>query len=379
MNWNSELTSALSAAEGSVANIRRHLATPGKYSKDIVLERELSRVTDFEAPPPPLPLPSLLLSPTPQWEDLARIQSQLQSQNQTIESLARALRSMESERHSQQLYLQALKDELRQLRAHEEDRERERVGANTRASPGLESWMEHWKREMAKELSNLRSHVDRGLSLNHQEESFSNKRRREEMEQLRKEVDQLKQQLRRQEEDMFCQQTETREARRQCERSCKTLESLTDSYRAHSLDLTKTVSQHQNSQQDILQLRLSVSELKEEVKGLILGGGHPTPVVTTQKAAVSQEDERHRERCHSDSEEDFSPTPSLAEVSSDDLSWAAEREPGPRGKRRDDFSSRLTEGGNSEVELEEDEDSVDLEGDLEALSDSPAELSLNDL
>ncbi|KAI1892047.1 hypothetical protein AGOR_G00149960 [Albula goreensis] len=379
MNWDSDLNSALSAAEGSVAKIRRHLASKGKYSKDIIPE-SVSHVADFEPPPPSRQFPSLSLSPAPQWEDLARFQGQLQSQNQAIESLTQALRTMESERRSQQLHLKALQEEVRRLREREEDRERERAGESGRAreSPGLEHRMEQWKREVGRELSSLRGHIDRTVSLNHQEESFSTKLRREEVEQLRREVDQLKQQLRRQEDDIFHQQSETKEARRQCERSCKTLEMLTDSYRAHSLDLTRTISQHQSSQQDIRQLRKNVSELKEEVRGLILRDRRPTtpPVVTIQKPAASREVEPRRAGSAADSEEDFSPTPSLGEVSSDDLSWAVDGGPGPRGKRQDDYGSQLTDSGDSEAGDgldKEDVDSIDLEG------DSPAELSLNDL
>ncbi|KAJ8376325.1 hypothetical protein SKAU_G00069050 [Synaphobranchus kaupii] len=377
MNWDSELSSVLSAAEGSVAKIRRQLAMPGKYPKDIIPERDVSHMTDFQPPPPPQPLTSLSLNPPPQWEDLARIQGQLQSQNQAIESLTKTLRSMESERHSLQLHLQALQEELRRLRGREEDREREREGGGVSASPGVERRMEQWKREVGMELSSLRGHITRAVSLTHQEESFSSKMQREEIEQLRREVDQLKQQLRRQEEEVFHQQSESREARRQYERSCKTLESLTDSYRTHSLDLTKTISQHQSTQEDICQLRLSVSELKDEVRELILRDGRPTPVLTTQEAAVRRDGEHHGETYGSDSEEDFSPTPSLGEVSSDDLSWAAEGEPG----KRQDSSSQLNDSDEACHRLEDkgDEDSIDLEGDLEALSYSPAELSLSDL
>ncbi|KAJ8279022.1 hypothetical protein COCON_G00060880 [Conger conger] len=381
MNWDSELNSVLSAADSSVAKIRRQLATPGKYPKDIIPERDVSRMTDFQPPPPSWPLPSPALHPAPQWGDLAPIQAQLHSQNQAIESLAKALRSMESERHTMQLHLQAVQEELRRLRDRGEDREQERAGGRADVSPGVERRVEVWKRDVGRELSSLRGHIDRAISLSHQEDSFSSKLQREEIEQLRREVDQLKQQLRKQEEDMFHQQSETREGRRQCERSCKTLESLTDCYRTHSLDVTRTISQHQSTQEDIRQLRLSVSELKGEVRGLILRDRHSTPVTTTQEAAASRGHGRHGETSGSDSE-DSSPTPSLGEVSSDDLSWASVREPGPRGKRGA-CSPQLNEGDSGEaghgLEDDEDEDSVDLEGDLEALSDSPAELSLTDL
>lgn len=90
----------------------------------------------------------------------------------------------------------------------------------------------------------------------------------------------------RQEEDSFLQQAEARETRRQYEHSCKvhthcvrrlvfacgcavslrsltfplcafvqTLEDLTDSYRTHSTDLAKTVSQYSHTQEEVRQIR----------------------------------------------------------------------------------------------------------------------------
>uniref|UniRef100_UPI003AB0694D uncharacterized protein n=1 Tax=Centroberyx gerrardi TaxID=166262 RepID=UPI003AB0694D len=140
--------------------------------------------------------------------------------------------------------------------------------------------MEQWRREVGRELSSLRGHITRATSLGNLEESFSSKLRREELEHLRREVDQLKTQLRRQEEDVFLQQSEARETRRQYERSCKTLEELTDSYRTHSFDLAKTVSQYTHTQQEVRQIRTTVSELKDEVRNLILRERQPTPLLS---------------------------------------------------------------------------------------------------
>uniref|UniRef100_A0A3Q3W1Z6 Uncharacterized protein n=1 Tax=Mola mola TaxID=94237 RepID=A0A3Q3W1Z6_MOLML len=233
MNWDNELSSILSVAEGSVAKMRERLTSPGKFA----------RGTE----------PSSSLSPGVQWADLASIQSQLQLQSQ----------------------------EVHMLRERERERERRHESSWGQTS-GVERRMEQWKREIACELSTLRGHITRATSLGNLEESFSSKLCREELDRLRREVDLLNTRLR-QEEDVLLQQAEARETRRRYEHSYK-LEELTDNYRTHSTELAKTVSQYLYT--------------KEEVRQIVV----------------------RAEEVDSDSE-DFSPTPSLAEVSSDDLSW----------------------------------------------------------
>ncbi|TDH08347.1 hypothetical protein EPR50_G00096530 [Perca flavescens] len=333
MNWDNQLSSILSGADSSVAKMRERLTSPGKFAKgdeDFFPVRERIRDSDLGPPalPPRAPLlrqPSPSLSPSVQWADLAAIQSQLQLQSQAIESLTKKLHDVERERQSQQCHIQTLQEEVHRLREGLRERESERADSRRGQSPGAERRMEQWRREVGRELSNLRGHITRATSLGNLEESFSSKLRREELEHLRREVDQLKAQLRRQGEDVFLQQTEARETRRQYEHSCKTLEELTDSYRTHSTDLAKTVSEYSHTQQEVRQIRTTVSELKEEVRRLVLkewASPLPLPGSHSRGARVEEAD--------SDSE-DFSPTPSLAEVSSDDLSWL--EDPGQLGEK----------------------------------------------
>ncbi|KAG7228955.1 hypothetical protein INR49_008733 [Caranx melampygus] len=227
-------------------------------------------------------------------------------------------------------------------------------------SPGAERRMEQWRREVGRELSSLRGHITKATSLGNLDESFSSKLRREELEHLWREVDQLKTRLRRQEEDMFLQQTEARETRRQYERSCKTLEELTDSYRTHSTDLAKTFSQFSHTETEVRQIRTE--------------RGGPSLAVThgqSRRVRVEEPD--------SDSE-DLSPTPSLAEVSSDDLSWledpALQQKPRVRlsvQSRRSNFA-----GPGSDLEVgDECDDDDDLLDDVNL--DLGSDLSLNDL
>ncbi|XP_078115502.1 uncharacterized protein LOC144523655 [Sander vitreus] len=392
MNWDNQLSSILSGADSSVAKMRERLTSPGKFAKggeDFFPVRERIRDSDLGPPalPPRAPLlrqPSPSLSPSVHWADLAAIQSQLQIQSQAIESLTKKLHDVERERQSQQCHIQTLQEEVHRLREELRERESERADSRRGQSPGAERRMEQWRREVGRELSNLRGHITRATSLGNLEESFSSKLRREELEHLRREVDQLKAQLRRQGEDVFLQQTEARETRRQYEHSCKTLEELTDSYRTHSTDLAKTVSQYSHTQQEVRQIRTTVSELKEEVRRLVLKECQPTPLQSAHTSGASPLPGSHSrgarvEEADSDSE-DFSPTPSLAEVSSDDLSWledpALHQKPRVRlsvQSRRSDFA-----GPGSDLEDDDDNDGDDLL-DEDVNPDFGSDLSLNDL
>ncbi|XP_043075261.1 chromosome partition protein Smc isoform X2 [Puntigrus tetrazona] len=313
MNWDQQLSSIISEADGSVAKMRERL-THGRSprgTEDVFPVREVAVGVDLK--------PSAV-----QWSDLTSIQTQLQQQSQAIETLTQSLRLVERERNTQQRQIQSLQEEQKRLQDKLEERERDVERRSL--SPGQDRRIEQWKREMDRELSSLRGQVNRATTLGNQEESFSSKLRREELEQLRREVDVLKNKLMRQEEDTFQLQSEARETRRQYERSSKTLEGFTDSYRTHSFDLTRMVAQYQHTQQEVRDLRVTVSELKDEVRGLVLREALPIPAPLPQKPAVGTVKTRPQRRVSSESEEDFSPTPSLGEISSDefDASWLEE-------------------------------------------------------
>ncbi|KAM9761299.1 uncharacterized protein ACNS7B_003779 isoform 2-T5 [Menidia menidia] len=396
MNWDNQLSSILSVADGSVAKMRERLTSHGKFSKgseDLfpVRERVLDSHLDPPAFPPRVPhnrQPSSSLSPRVQWADLASIQSQLQIQSQAIESLTQKLHDMEREKKSQQCLIQTLQEEIYQLREEFIDRERKREDLVIRAqSPGVERRMEQWRKEVGRELSSLRGHIAQVTSHGSLEESFSSKLRREELGHLRRELDQLKTRLRRQEEDIFLQQTESRETRRQYERSCKTLEDLTDSYRTHSTDLIKTISQYSHTQQEVHQIRTTMSELKDEVRSLILRGHEPAHILsphTLEASALPAPQIQRRgvrtEEAGSDSE-DFSPTLSLAEISSDDLSWLEDKNPAIQERGRHlSVQSRPSSfaGPASDLEDDDDNDSDDLLDDR-LNPESGSELCLDDL
>lgn len=376
MNWDHQLSSILSEADGSVAKMRERLTTRGRSprgTEDVFPVRDFTVGVDLK--------PSSSLSPAVQWTDLTAIQTQLQQQSQAIETLTQNLRFLERERNAQQRQIETLQEEQKRLQDKLEQKERD--ADRTLLSPGTDRRIEHWKREMDRELISLRGQINRATTLGNQEESFSSKLRREELEQLRREVDIIKNKLLRQEEDTFQLQSEARETRRQYERSSKMLENFTDSYRTHSFDLARMVSQYQHTQQEVRDVRVSVSELKDEVRGLVLRDAHPSPAHVQHKPAVSAVQTRSERHVSSGSEDDLSPTPSLAEISSDELdpSWLEETEPQTRRRRRrhvhlntDLSGSDLSDAGN---ELDS-----DLDNDAEVLdrvSDSAPDLSLSDL
>ncbi|KAM8889735.1 uncharacterized protein ACB058_011148 [Synchiropus picturatus] len=390
MNWDNQLSSILSAADGSVAKMRERLASPRKLcQEDLFPERERSHYVHLDPPalPPRASLhhqPSSSVSRAVQWSDIAAVQSQVQLQNQAIESLTKRLYNMERERQSHQSHIQALQEEVDRLREELRYGEREMDEVRKTHSPGVEKKMEQWRREVGRELSSLRGHIARATSLGNLEESFSSNVHRDEMEHLRREVDQLKVRLSRQEEDLFSQQMEAREARRQYDRTCKTLQELTDSYRSHSTDLAKTVSQYSQTRQEFRQVSATVSELKEEVHGLLRENDPST--LSPQASGLSPAHHQRRgvtiseTKPDSDSD-DFSPTPSLAEISSDDLSWLDDKEQTIPQKStvRLSVQSRKSNFSSPGTDLEdEDEDSDDLLGD-DAPAESESDLSLNDL
>lgn len=366
---------------------QERLTSTSKFSKREDIFSVIEKLDKSELDlPPRVPLHRQLsspVSPNVQWADLAAIQSQLQIQSQALESLTKKLHDLEREKQSQHCLIQTLQEEVHRLR--EDVREREELWREQ--SPGADRRIEQWRREVGRELSSLRGHITRATSLGNLEESFSSKLRREELEHLRREVEQLKTRLRRQEEDVFLQQTEARETRRQYEHSCKTLEELTDSYRIHSTELAKTVSQYSHTQQDVHQIRATVSDLKDEVRNLVLRQREPSPLLSVHTSGSpvlpvphSQSNKVRVEESQPDSDsDDFSPTPSLAEISSDDLSWLEDNDPAaPQQKPRVrlNIKSRRSDFEGLGTDLEDDNDGDDL-GDENP--DFGSDLSLDDL
>ncbi|XP_037530762.1 uncharacterized protein LOC119408001 [Nematolebias whitei] len=222
-------------------------------------------------------------------------------------------------------------------------------------------------------------------SMDKLEDSFNSKLHREELNDLRREVEQLKTLLRRQETDLHLQQKEARETRRLYECSCKTLAELTECCRTHRDDLVKTLSQYSHTQQELHHIRTELSELKDEVRSLSSRGQEPTSLLSPTSAApplpVPHGHSRRFRADETDSDsEDFSPTLSLAEISSDDLSWLDDKEPAQRLRTHLSVQSKRSEFAvpGSDVEDRVDSDGDDLLDDVDNL-ESGSNLSLSDL
>ncbi|KAI7799849.1 putative bicaudal D-related protein 2-like [Triplophysa rosa] len=355
MNWHHELSSILSDTDGSVAKMRERLSARAR-SPRATEAREGPADRDLKV--------SSSVSPAVHWSDLTAVQNQLHQQSQAIETLTQSVRSLEREGNAQQTLIQTLQDELRRLQVRLEEREREveRTGADRR--------LEQWKRDVNQELSSLREHINRVTITETQEGSFSSKLRREELEHIRRETDSLKNKLMRLEEDGFQLQSENRETRRQHEHSSKMLERLSDCQRTHRFEVTRTLSQHKHTQQQVCELRVSVSELKDEVRGLILRDVHNTPAQLPHKQAVESSPSR---RMSSGSEDEFSLTASLAEISSDE-SWLEEADTQTKS-RGVHISSGLSGSDLSGAGSDLDDGAEGVDGG----SNSPPDLSLSDL
>ncbi|CAJ1060059.1 actin cytoskeleton-regulatory complex protein PAN1 [Xyrichtys novacula] len=299
MSWDRQVSSLLSMADGSAAKIRERLRSPGI---DLFPSRERTSDSNLDpsAPPPPLHRLALHredpLSVSTQWSNLATLQSELMIQRQEIHSLTLRVITIETERNVQHNHIQRLQDEVQRLRDRGAEERRRETG----------------------ELSSLRGHFTRATTLDNLEESLSSR-----LEHLRRDMELLKSQLRREELELLHLQEDTRESRRQGQHTCRTVEQMTDSLRSLSTDLTKSIS---DTQQEFQQIRLYVSQLKEELRTV---RDHQLSAHTPGASPLLPSPHRRLtpEADFDSCSEDLSLTPSLAEVSSDDLSRLDHRDP----------------------------------------------------
>ncbi|KAM7011993.1 uncharacterized protein LKV04_022425 [Tautogolabrus adspersus] len=351
MSWDRQVSSLLSVTDGSVAKMRERLKSGGEDlfpSKETIIDSD---------PDPPAPPPSFHLhrehplSDSIQWSDLAALQSQLQIQRQDIQSLTQRVVTMETERYIQRSLIQKLQEEVLRLG--------DRRG-------------EEWRTEVVCELSSLRGQLSGATLLGNLEDSLSSK-----LQHLRKDMDLLKTHLRVQEEELLHLQKETGESRRQGQHTCRTVEQMTDSFRSHSCDLTKSVS---DTHREVQQIRSTVSQLREEIRILrepLLSAHTPgaSPLLSLPLRGLRPEVDSDMDS------DDLSPTPSLDEVSSDDLSWTDNRDPADLHHKQSGPSHLSTADPHLQDEKEDDDDDDDdddLHDNIVNL-DVASDLSLNDL
>ncbi|XP_074987986.1 uncharacterized protein LOC125641531 isoform X3 [Caretta caretta] len=306
-------------------------------------------------------------------EELATISSQLHSQAKVIESLTQSVNRLKQEKELQQQQIHNLEEEVGRL--------------HNSPQSGLESLLGRRMEGLKSELRNLRQQVFHQpdgdctpdpypSSSVMQEVHESKKLLWREYECVRREVDQLKHKLNRQEEDLVTQMSETDEMKRTQSRYCKMLEDLMNSHKAQSDDLDKARFETRSTQQELGHIKSTVTDLKDQMKNLPLEEKSYTKPVGKESAHGMESNDllREEEIFSSSLSDDSASELSLTDVSSDELSSATEIKE-PEGSKElstpslelEDSTPKEEDGSMSDEDLSSD------------LFDSLPELNLSDL
>ncbi|XP_077190060.1 uncharacterized protein LOC143835771 isoform X2 [Paroedura picta] len=266
MNWDTELSSILTATDANMAKVKHRLNPATITSKaDLLLDRIKP---DSALPTEPLPLQFTCASHhccKMATEELAAISKQLRSQSQVIESLTQAVHQLKQEKELQQHSISHLEEVVDQLQHNPHS--------------GLESVLGHRMEGLKSELRNLRQQMFQQSDgdctpdlypspVIVQEMLESKKILWREYESIRREMEQLKQKLDRQEEDLFSQVSATHEIRRTQSQCHKMLEDLMNSHKIQIQDLDRAKSETQGTQQELSNVKTTVINLREQVKSL---------------------------------------------------------------------------------------------------------------
>nr|XP_056701310.1 uncharacterized protein LOC130473748 [Euleptes europaea] len=266
MNWDTQLSSILTATDANMAKVKHRLNPAGLPSKaDLLLERINPESAVLTEPPPLHVTCAAHHCCSMATEELSAISKQLHSQAQVIESLTQAVHRLKQEKELQQHSISHLEEEVDRLQH----------------SPygGLESVLGCRMEGLKSELHNLQQQVFQqsdgdctpdlysvpGIA---QEMLESKKVLWREYETIRREMEQLKQKLDRHEEDLFSQVSATREIRRTQSQYCKMLEDLMNSYKTQTQDLDRARTETRGTQQELSNVKSTVTNLREQVKSL---------------------------------------------------------------------------------------------------------------
>ncbi|XP_067423872.1 uncharacterized protein [Emydura macquarii macquarii] len=373
MNWDTRLYSILTATDSNVAKIKQRLNTTSISSKvDLLLDRISTENVAFDESlagsrqlcPTCSSLPHCRMA----TEELAAISSQLHSQAKVIESLTQSVNRLKQEKELQQQRIHTLEEEVNRLQNNPHS--------------GLESLLGRRMEGLKSELRNLRQQVfhqpdgdctpDLGSSSSVTQEMHESKKLLwQEYECVRREVEQLKHKLNRQEEDLFNQMSETGEIKRTQSRYCKMLEDLMNSHKAQSDDLDKARLATRSTQQELGHIRFTVTDLKDQLKNLHV---EEKPVGKESVDEKGSNDFREEETFSSSLCDDSASELSLTDVSSDELSSTTEIKEPKGSKDISTPSLELEESTPQEKAGSMSDD--DLSSDL---SDSLPELNLSDL
>ncbi|KAL8178789.1 UNVERIFIED_CONTAM: hypothetical protein K2H54_056521 [Gekko kuhli] len=266
MNWDTELSSILSATDANMAKIKHRLNLASITSKaDLLLDR-LNPESAVLTEPPPLHFTCAASHCCRMaTEELSAIIKQLHSQAQVIESLTRAVHQLKQEKELQQHSISHLEEEVDRLQQ----------------SPhgGLESELGQRKEGLKSEVHSLRQQMFQqsdgdcipdlysspGLV---QETLESKKVLWQECESIRREMEQLKKKLDRQEEDLFNRMSATHEIRRTQSQYRKMLEDLMNMHKTQIQNLDSARNESQGIRQELSNIKSTVISLREQVKTL---------------------------------------------------------------------------------------------------------------
>ncbi|XP_018427817.1 PREDICTED: uncharacterized protein LOC108800332 [Nanorana parkeri] len=195
----------------------------------------------------------------------------------------------------------------------------------------LERKVEGLRQEMSCELRHLQDRVReapqvsspplRSTSSILQEVNENKRLLWKEYESLRRDSDYLHQRLRRQEDDLLRQLSEGQELKRAQERNACALEGLLSSHQMQTQDLSRTRSDAQNVQRDLLLIRSAIGDLKEEVR--VLEGKVSVRPARAERDGRPRSARKPASKSPSlSSLEDAQSQLSLADISSEDTSYS---------------------------------------------------------
>ncbi|XP_064372201.1 centriolin-like isoform X2 [Dromaius novaehollandiae] len=390
MSWEARLNSLLAETDSGVARAKQRLNMTNIPSK---VDSQLDKISTANAVFDERLLGSQQRCPTCMGlphcnmaaEKLAAITSQLHSQTKIIELLTQSVNRLKQEKEFQQ-------QRINNLEGSEEDVQRLQNSSYSNLETLLrrmdELKSEHHKQQQKvfhQPHEDCESHTAIHPTVNLHPSANSPGEMKESEKLLwqdyvcvRKELEQLKRKVNRQEEELLNQMSAADEMKRAQSRSCRVLEDLLSNRKTQSCSLDQPRMEMQSTQQELSHIRSAVADLKDQVKSLFLKAMPSAELVEKDRVHWKESKNllREAEGFSPSSGEDSTSELSLKDLSSDELSSTVEIKVPEDSK---DISTLCFELEESNAE-EEAGNMLDADNDLSSdLSDSLPELHLSDL
>ncbi|XP_060087703.1 uncharacterized protein LOC132566558 isoform X2 [Heteronotia binoei] len=266
MNWDTELNSILIATDANMAKVKHRLNPASITSKAGLLLDRINPESAVLTEPPPLHITCAAHHCCRMaTEELSAISKQLHSQAQVIESLTQAIHRLKQEKELQQHSISHLKEEVDRLQHSPHSGLELVLGQSVE---GLKNELHNLQKQMLQQPDGDCTHDLYSNPAIVQDMLESKKVLWREYESIRREMEQLKQKLDQQEEDLFNQVSVTHEIRRTQSQYCKMLEDLMNSHKTQIQDLDRARSETQGTQQELSNVKSTVINLREQVKSL---------------------------------------------------------------------------------------------------------------